>query len=631
MATKVKLISDGVITPDQITLTTASTGTNTTAPATTAFVQQEISALVDSSPEALNTLNELAAALGDDANFSTTVTNSIAAKAPLASPTFTGTAEIPNLTIGGAQGTDGQLLTSTGSGIGWEDAPAGYTDSDVETYLDGGTSTPTFSTATVTGDLTVDTNTLYVDSTNNRVGIGIGDSAYMGGTLHIKTSQPVIRLQDSDSSTGYTTIEAFADGTLELATNHGDSTGDIKLTVNANNALFVESPSGNVGIGTSDPTAPLHVDTNTDNAYGIRLTGRTNNGSGVWTGIGIGGEIANTKSAIIFEDIGESYSRGKLLFCVNNDADQSSADPGDARLTIQNDGNVGIGTSSPSNYYSGADNLVVYQATGEVGMTIATGNSSVGALYFADGTTGADAYRGGMAYAHSTDVFTLVSGGAAKINIDATGHTYPNVNGSWDLGKTTNLFRNLYLSGSVSLGGNINATGVTTSVHTWKSTSNSTSASKHMIFANPNGNVGDIRTNGSATSYVTLSDYRLKENVEYDWDATTRLKQLRPSRFNFIADADTTVDGFLAHEVQDIVPEAISGVKDEMKEEEYEVTPAVLDEDGNVVTEAVMGTREVPEYQGIDQSKLVPLLTKALQEQQTLIESLEARITALES
>src|SRR5210317_146040 len=96
MATKVKLIADGVITPDQITLTTASTGTNTTAPATTAFVQQEISALVDSSPEALNTLNELAAALGDDANFSTTVTNSIATKAPLASPSFTG-----NITVAG--------------------------------------------------------------------------------------------------------------------------------------------------------------------------------------------------------------------------------------------------------------------------------------------------------------------------------------------------------------------------------------------------------------------------------------------------------------------------------------------------------------------------------------------------
>jgi hypothetical protein len=98
MATKVKLIADGVITPDQITLTTASSGTNTTAPATTAFVQQEISALVDSSPDALNTLNELAAALGDDANFSTTVTNSIATKLPLAGGTLTGNLNI----IGGA-------------------------------------------------------------------------------------------------------------------------------------------------------------------------------------------------------------------------------------------------------------------------------------------------------------------------------------------------------------------------------------------------------------------------------------------------------------------------------------------------------------------------------------------------
>ena len=145
-------------------------------------------------------------------------------------------------------GTNGQALVTDGSGSLSFSTIQGYTDSDVETYLDGGTSTPTFSTATVSGDLTVDTDTFYVDSTNNRVGIGIGDSAYLGGTLHIQTSQPVIRLQDSDSSTGYTTIEAFADGTLELATNHGDSTGDIKLTVNANNALLVESPSGRIGM-----------------------------------------------------------------------------------------------------------------------------------------------------------------------------------------------------------------------------------------------------------------------------------------------------------------------------------------------------------------------------------------------
>lgn len=148
----------------------------------------------------------------------------------------------------------------------------------------------------------------------------------------------------------------------------------------------------------------------------------------------------------------------------------------------------------------------------------------------------------------------------------------------------------------------------------------------NVQFYNSTNFVGSIQTTASATSYVTSSDYRLKTSVNYDWDATTRLKQLRPARFEWIADGDDAVpvDGFLAHEVQDIVPEAISGTKDGMRDEEYEVTPAVLDEDGNEVTPAVMGTRSVPDYQGIDQSKLVPLLVKTIQE-------LEARITALEN
>ena len=153
---------------------------------------------------------------------------------------------------------------------------------------------------------------------------------------------------------------------------------------------------------------------------------------------------------------------------------------------------------------------------------------------------------------------------------------------------------------------------------------NNTGYSLLNLFYNNTTLVGAITTNGSSTAYNTSSDYRLKENVVAMSGATERLKQLNPSRFNFIADADTTVDGFLAHEVQDVVPEAISGTKDAMMDEEYEVTPAVLDDDGNVTTEAVMGTRSVPDYQGIDQSKLVPLLVATIQE-------LEARLTALEN
>ena len=141
-------------------------------------------------------------------------------------------------------------------------------------------------------------------------------------------------------------------------------------------------------------------------------------------------------------------------------------------------------------------------------------------------------------------------------------------------------------------------------------------------FYNGNGGVGNIQLNGSATAYNTSSDYRLKENVDYTFDATTRLKQLKPARFNFIADDTKTVDGFIAHEVSSVVPEAISGEKDAIKvwQEGEELPEGVavgdnkLDADGNTI----------PDYQGIDQSKLVPLLVKTIQE-------LEARITTLEN
>jgi hypothetical protein len=256
-----------------------------------------------------------------------------------------------------------------------------------------------------------------------------------------------------------------------------------------------------------------------------------------------------------------------------------------------------------------------------------------------------------------------------------------------------------------------------------RNTNTGASANVLMAFDRNGSTTGSITHTNSSTSYVTSSDYRLKENVVTDWDATTRLKQLKPSRFNFIVDADKTVDGFLAHEAQAVVPECATGLKDAMKDEEYEVsaatgevfTPAIeevttetqvmetvetgsyvnlagetivetseqgvttettetvvqrQDIDGvstevevevttqvptmeTVITTAavaetvhstdvvqpetladgqqwrettaqVMATRSVPDYQGIDQSKLVPLLVKTIQE-------LEARITTLEA
>ena len=92
---------------------------------------------------------------------------------------------------------------------------------------------------------------------------------------------------------------------------------------------------------------------------------------------------------------------------------------------------------------------------------------------------------------------------------------------------------------------------------------NHSSCGPQLDFRNSSGTqVGSIATTNSATAYNTSSDYRLKENVDYTWDATTRLKQLKPARFNWIVDdTNTLVDGFIAHEVSGIVPEAISGTK----------------------------------------------------------------------
>ena len=140
------------------------------------------------------------------------------------------------------------------------------------------------------------------------------------------------------------------------------------------------------------------------------------------------------------------------------------------------------------------------------------------------------------------------------------------------------------------------------------SSRNTTSAAYHYTFYNPNGLVGNISTNGGTTSYNESSDHRLKENVTDMTGAIARVKQLAPKRFNFIADPDdTTVDGFLAHEAQTVVPQAITGTHNE------------VDDDGNAV------------MQGIDQSKLVPLLTGALKEAITKIETLETEMTALKA
>ena len=128
--------------------------------------------------------------------------------------------------------------------------------------------------------------------------------------------------------------------------------------------------------------------------------------------------------------------------------------------------------------------------------------------------------------------------------------------------------------------------------------SSTTSQQTIVAFRNPNGIVGSVSTDGSSTSFSGSSDYRLKENVTPMTGSLDRISELKPSQFNFIGE-EKTLDGYLAHVVSDIVPQAIIGTKDQ------------VDEDGN------------PVYQQIDQSKLVPLLVGAIQELKAEIEILK--------
>ena len=246
---------------------------------------------------------------------------------------------------------------------------------------------------------------------------------------------------------------------------------------------------------------------------------------------------------------------------------------------------VGIGTASPSGmlHLSGALPRIYFTDTDT--STVATFSGENGWLT--------------LSAASSRITFNIA--GSEKARIDSVGNLL--------VGTTSAYTSEGYIHSAVA--------GATKGA--WVSYSGTTSNRIHMRFENPNGVVGSISTSGSATSYTTSSDYRLKEDWQPVSGSVDRVKALNPVNFAWKLDG-SRVDGFLAHEAQAVVPEAITGEKDGTE------IVDIKDEEGNVT-----GQEERPLYQGIDQSKLVPLLTAALQDSIAKIEALEARVTALEN
>jgi len=486
------------------------------------------------------------------------------------------------------------------------------------------------------------TERMRIDSSGN-VGIGTSSpsalihasgAAASGGAVEIRLEDTAAssnsRLMRTGSAYSYAGVGAnetwlyhAGAGTINIGP---DGAGAVKIVNNGSERMRIDS-SGNLLVGT----------TTTNISNSSSATGTVVNAGGWFEAaytnivsylnrIGSDGDIVSfRKDGAAVGSIGTS---GNLLVIGDSDCGIAFEDgttnhlyPWNVSGGAVNDGNINLGAASArfkDLHLSGS--IEIENGTGNVGVgknalavNTADYNTAVG-WYAGNAVTGGyntfvGAYSGGLVSSGTNNtILGRFSGNQSGLDIrtssnnivlsdgDGNPRLYINSSGNAFLGTTSSLFTGNHMLEIYTS----NATGDSGIVIKHRDATGVTNVNAQLFVNNAGSAVGSIKMNSSSTSYNTSSDHRLKENVVELTGATNRLKQLEPKRFNFTADADTTVDGFLAHEVSSVVPEAITGTKDE------------VDADGN------------PVYQGIDQSKLVPLLVATIKE-------LEARITALEN
>jgi hypothetical protein len=259
-------------------------------------------------------------------------------------------------------------------------------------------------------------------------------------------------------------------------------------------------------------------------------------------------------------------------------------------MTLQRvTGNVLIGTTTEG--HEQADNLTV-SGSGHTGITIRSTNSNETAIFFSDGTSGSAEYRGSLVYNHATENMRFATAGTERMRIASTGLT--------DLFSSTTTFR-------LRTGGTGTSTQLLSGAEGASDVTNGTE--RIVIFAN-----GNIQNTNN--SYGSLSDEKIKENIADATDKLEDIKKVKIRNFNIIGDSTKQI-GVVAQELETVFPALIETIKD--------IDYNAVDEDGNNAPKD-LGT----ETKSVKYSVFVPILIKAMQEQQTLIEALTDRITALE-
>ncbi len=371
--------------------------------------------------------------------------------------------------------------------------------------------------------------------------------------------------------------------------------------------------SGNVGVGTTSPTGKLTVVGDTTN-YGVL----TRNPSG-YGGINLS---SNTITGQVWSFIAQDNG-------ANSDLSIYGGASAGTKLTIDSSGNVGIGTNSP-----GANRLSVVGGS----LTVSRGSNGVsGSFASNDGTNNTT-----LQISHGTSGITLAnsnpfSGAFNNLMFSNTtvGETMRiDPNGNLLVGTTSRLFNDKF---------NVTTVNGTVAYSVFHNQNSSAGTEFTIVFARNSTTVGSISTTLTTTIYNTSSDYRLKNTIAPMTGALAKVALLKPCTYKWNVDGSNG-QGFIAHELQDVVPECVTGEKDATEIRQVEVSPAVpatYDDEGNELTpavEAVHEEREVPVYQGVDTSFLVATLTAAIQElkaindaQATRIETLETKVAALEA
>jgi len=314
-----------------------------------------------------------------------------------------------------------------------------------------------------------------------------------------------------------------------------------------------------------------------------------------WTGashVGISGSAFSTQivNDTVNSNAFEMYTTGASPLVLGTGAAE--------RMRIDSSGNVGIGVSNPSDYYTNFNDLVLGNTSTHSGMTIASGTSHDGTIAFADGTSGDAEYKGFIQYNHTNNAFGIGTNGAESMRIGSDGTT-------GFFGAAGNTRSDITMT-----------TGTSDSSKRWGFGGGAT-GNNAVFYVINESNVGVYLGHG-AQGWTAHSDERIKSNITSVGTVLPSLMNMRCVKFNLISNPAVTKIGFIAQDWESAFPEVVD-------ENEH----LVLEADGTIGTED--DSDSTTPVKAMAYTETIPLLLKAIQEQQATIETLTTRLTALEN